>query len=109
MVPGVGVTDHGRVSPGFPRHGQTVRRVVTSSRPACGAAAAGVRAPDPVTAEHHRVEIQTDLADLRHGLGDLVRAGPGGRVGRGEVRVLDVGDIFRDRCPALIRLVDAAN
>ena len=62
-----------------------------------------------VTTEHHRVEIQADLADLRHSLGDLVGACPGGGVGRGEVGVLDVGDIFRDRCPALIRLVDAAN
>ena len=62
-----------------------------------------------VSAEHHRVEIQTDLADLSHSLGDLVGAGPGGLVGGGEVGVLDVGDVFRDRCSALSRLVDAAN
>lgn len=64
---------------------------------------------DAVTAKDHRVEIKTHLTDVRHSLGDLVGAGPRGGVGRGEARVLDVGDIFRDRCPALIRLVDAAN
>ena len=62
-----------------------------------------------VSAEHHRVEIQTDLANLRNSLGDLVGAGPGGLVSGGEVGVLNVRDIFRDRCPANTRLVDAAN
>ena len=62
-----------------------------------------------VSAEDHRIEIQTDLADLRYSLGDLVGAGPGGLVAGGEVGVLNVGDIFRDRCPAHIDLVDAAN
>ena len=62
-----------------------------------------------VTAQNQLVEIQPDLTDLRHRLGDLVGAGSGGRVGRGEVWVLNVGDISRDCCPALICLVDTAN
>lgn len=68
-----------------------------------------MRSANAVPTEDHRVEIQTDLADIRHSLGDLVRARPSGGVGRREARVLDVRYIFRDRCPALIRLVDAAN
>ena len=62
-----------------------------------------------VTAKDHRVEIKTHLTDVCHSLGDLVGAGSRGGVGRGEVWVLDVGDIFRDCCPTLIRLVNAAN
>ena len=112
MVSGVGVADAGRVLPRFPRHGQTVRRVVARS----GAGARRAAAPGDrravrllVAAEHERVEVEAHLADAGVHLGHLVGAGAGGGVGGGEGGVLDVGDVLGDGCSTLSNFVNAAN
>ena len=63
VLVGVGVTDHRRVLPRLPHHGEAVGRVRPRRRPAVGPAAAraGSCRAGAVPAQHQTVEIKPDL------------------------------------------------
>ena len=109
MISCVCVTNSWRIPSSLASDSQTICCMVASHSTTCGATAASVGSSWIIATKNQSVEVQTDLADGRINFGNFIGTCSGCGVGGGEIRILDVGNIFRYCCSTFIGLVDAAN